>query len=86
MTSAKPKKTGRPSLYTEALAARICKRLADGEPLRSICRDKAMPDKATVLRWLADKAKIDFRDQYAHPTVGRPGALPATIRRQPPGP
>ncbi len=27
MTSAKPKKTGRPSLYTEALAAKICLRL-----------------------------------------------------------
>ena len=66
MTSTKPKKTGRPSLYTEALATRICKRLADGGSLRSICRDKAMPDKATVLLWLADKAKIDFRDQYAH--------------------
>ncbi len=66
MTSAKPKKTGRPSLYTEALAAKICRRLADGEPLRAICADKVMPDKATVLRWLADKAKADFRDQYAH--------------------
>ncbi len=63
-----PKKTkkGRPSLYTETLAAKICRRLAEGEPLRSICRDKAMPNKATVLRWLADKAKADFRDQYAH--------------------
>ncbi len=28
MTKAKPKKTGRPSLYTEALAAKICRRLA----------------------------------------------------------
>ncbi len=63
-----PKKTkkGRPSLYTEALAAKICRRLAEGEPLRSICRDKAMPNKATVLRWLADKANADFRDQYVH--------------------
>ena len=58
MTS-EPKKTGRPSLYTEALAAKICKRLTEGEPLRSICRDKAMPDEATVPRWLADKKKID---------------------------
>ncbi len=63
-----PKKTkkGRPSLYTEALAAKICQRLAEGETLRSICRDKAMPNKATVLRWLADKKKAEFRDQYAH--------------------
>ncbi len=66
MTGAKPKKKGRPSLYTEALAAEICRRLAEGETLRAICRDKAMPDKATVLRWLADKKKADFRDQYTH--------------------
>ncbi len=63
--SKRPKK-GRPSLYTEALAAKICQRLAEGETLRSVCRDQAMPDKATVLRWLADKTKTDFRDQYAH--------------------
>ncbi len=70
MTKKKPvpkkRKKGRPSLYTEALAAKICQRLAEGETLRSICRDQAMPDKATVLRWLADKTKADFRDQYAH--------------------
>ncbi len=66
MTKAKPKKTGRPSLYTDALAAEICRRLAEGETLRSVCRDEAMPDKATVLRWLADKAKADFRAQYTY--------------------
>ncbi len=66
MTGAKSKKKGRPSLYTAALAARLCLRLAEGETLRAICRDEAMPDKATVLRWLADEAKADFRDQYAH--------------------
>lgn len=64
-TPKSPKK-GRPSLYTEALAAKLCLRLAEGETLRAICRDQAMPDKATVLRWLADEAKADFRDQYAH--------------------
>ena len=62
----KKAKRGRPSLYTGALAAKLCLRLAEGETLRAICRDQAMPDKATVLRWLADKAKADFRDQYAH--------------------
>ncbi len=65
MTTAKPKKKGRPSLFTEALAAKICRRLAEGETLRAICRDEAMPNKATVLRWLGE-AKVDFRDQYAH--------------------
>ncbi len=64
--ASKKRKRGRPSRYTPELAAVICERLAEGETLRSICRDVAMPDKATVLRWLADKAKADFRDQYAH--------------------
>lgn len=55
---------GRPSAYTQELADLICERLADGESLRSICRDESMPDKATVCRWLAKHQ--DFRDQYAH--------------------
>ena len=62
----KKRKTGRPSLYTEALAAEICRRLAEGETLRSVCRDPAMPNKATILRWLADKAKADFRARYTY--------------------
>ncbi len=62
----KKRKTGRPSLYTDALTAEICRRLAEGETLRSVCRDKVMPDKATILRWLADKKKADFREQYVY--------------------
>lgn len=54
---------GRPSIYTEELADAICERLADGESLRSICRDEAMPAKATVFRWAASNES--FRDQYA---------------------
>ncbi len=66
VTSAKPKKKGRSSRYTPELAAKICARLAEGETLRSICRDVAMPSKTTLLRWLADERNVDFRDQYAH--------------------
>lgn len=53
---------GRPSDYNEEIAAEICARLADGNSLRSICRDDHMPDKGTVFRWLA--AHEAFRDQY----------------------
>ncbi len=60
------KKRGRPSKYTPKLAARICERIADGEPLRSVCRDAAMPDKSTVLRWLGNDESAEFRDQYAY--------------------
>ena len=60
----KPKK-GRPSLYTEALAAKICQRLAEGESLRAICADKAMPSISTVMGWLFDGNHGDFPEQYA---------------------
>ncbi len=62
MTGAKSKKKGRPSLYTEPLAAKICRRLAQGESLRAICADKAMPSAETVRRWLIDNE--DFCAQY----------------------
>ena len=57
------KTTGRPTKYSETLAYTICSRLADGESMRSIGRDKAMPDKATMFRWL--RKHDAFRDQYA---------------------
>ena len=56
------KKTGRPSDYTEELAEIICLRLAEGESLRSVCRDEGMPSKQAVLRWLA--RNDSFRAQY----------------------
>ena len=56
---------GRPSKYDADMAASICERLANGESLRAICADDAMPDKSTVLRWLANEEHASFRDQYA---------------------
>jgi hypothetical protein len=55
-------KMGRPTDFNQEVADRICERISDGESLRSICRDEAMPAKATVFRWLG-KHK-DFEDQY----------------------
>ena len=49
--------------YDENIASKILERLANGEPLRRICRDEKMPCLASVMRWLADKA--DFRQRYA---------------------
>jgi hypothetical protein len=42
----------------------ICERIAEGQSLRAICADEALPNKATAFRWLA--ACPEFRDQYAH--------------------
>lgn len=54
---------GRPSIFTEDLAADICERLVNGESLRAICRDDAMPAISTVFKWLTEKPS--FSDQYA---------------------
>lgn len=54
---------GRPSDYSLEITTAICVRLGLGESLREICRDEKMPDKATVMRWLAQHA--EFRYQYA---------------------
>lgn len=55
---------GRPSSFTQEVADTICERLADGESMRSICRDENMPRVPTVLRWLSTNEV--FRAQYAH--------------------
>lgn len=56
-------RTGRPSVYSAELADAICERLADGESLRAICTDPAMPARSTVFKWLSQDAA--FADQYA---------------------
>lgn len=64
---------GRPSDYNQDIARAICLRLAEGESLRSVCRDDAMPPKGTVLRWIGIHA--EFRDQYAQAKVDGAEAL-----------
>jgi hypothetical protein len=58
-----PKKTGRPSLYNQQLAAQICTRISNGESLRNICREAGMPHMDTIYVWLG-KHPV-FADQYA---------------------
>ncbi len=56
---------GRPTLYSDEVAAEICRRLMNGESLRAICGTDNMPERATVHAWLADGEHKDFLDQYA---------------------
>lgn len=46
------KKTGRPSKYTPEIAQEMCKMLADGIPLREICRQEGYPAWRTVYDWM----------------------------------
>ena len=55
---------GRPTDYTPEIAAEICDRIADGEPLRAICSSDTMPDASTVRRWR--HVHPEFRATYAH--------------------
>src|SRR3984885_1609387 len=38
-------------LYTRELADEICRRISEGESLRSICRDPGMPSEGAVRGW-----------------------------------
>ncbi len=53
---------GRPTKYTKKIAAAICERIADGESLRRICCDPAMPSRGAVRVWLIKYE--DFQTQY----------------------
>lgn len=53
----------RPTDFNEALAAEICRRLADGELLGDICRPARMPSRDTVRRWQSENA--EFGRRYA---------------------
>lgn len=54
--------TGRPTKYTDELAANICERLMNGESLAAITRDESMPVRSTVHLWLANNK--EFSDKY----------------------
>ena len=49
--------------FSQELFDTICERIADGESLRSICRDDAMPALSTAFKWLDEKPGLS--DQYA---------------------
>ena len=53
---------GRPTDYTDEIGDQICDRLFEGETVREICADPAMPHRATLQRWLAKEH--DFSEYY----------------------
>ena len=56
-------KRGAPTAYTEKLAQAICRRMADGESVNSICKDPKMPARSTVMLWVASDRE-GFSDRY----------------------
>jgi len=64
---------GRPSKYSQELTDRICERLANGESMRSICRDESMPVMSTIFKWMREHE--EFSNQYATATDMRAEAM-----------
>jgi hypothetical protein len=64
--SPKAKRPGRPSTFSDELAAEIANRLpfADGG-LAEVCAADDMPSETTVYRWLAAEDHAVFREMYA---------------------
>lgn len=56
-------KMGRPTIYTPELRAELCRRLASGRTLRSVCRDEDMPCRDIVQEWLLDCHKEEGKDK-----------------------
>lgn len=54
---------GRRSTFTQELADEICNRIAEGEPLRQICRDEHLPAWRTVHDWVRENS--EFAAAYA---------------------
>jgi hypothetical protein len=57
------KPSGRPSGYSEKLAALICERVSNGEALSTVIAEEGMPSSASVYRWT--EAHDSFREKLA---------------------
>ena len=55
------KKAGRPAIYSKTIADQIITRMIEGESMVNICRDEAMPSRATVYRWLDENKEFEAR-------------------------
>lgn len=57
------RKPGRPSIYSQELADRICSELASGKSMRTVCKPDDMPSMDTIFRWIREKP--EFSEHYA---------------------
>lgn len=58
---------GRPSSFTDEIAAAICADIAEGIPLREICRREGMPAWRTVYDWM--EVNADFSAAIARARI-----------------
>ena len=54
---------GRPQIYTQDLADKVCAELAEGISVRTVCRSDDMPCTTTIFKWIREIP--EFAQQYA---------------------
>ena len=59
----KSRKQGRPTTFSDLIAAEILGQISEGNSLRAICKASKMPSCSTVFLWLSKYP--EFSDQYA---------------------
>lgn len=70
-------KIGRPEIYTQELADRVCEKIAEGYSMRTVCAPDDMPGLTTVFKWL--RTNDEFAKQYARATEERTEAMSEDI-------
>ncbi len=72
-----PKKMGRPEIWSQKLADRVCEKIAQGYSMRTVCAPEDMPSISTLFKWLREKP--EFSQQYARATEERTEAMAEDI-------
>lgn len=72
-----PKKMGRPEIWSQELADRVCEKIAQGYSMRTVCADETLPGMTTIFKWLRENP--DFAKQYARATEERTEAMAEDI-------
>jgi hypothetical protein len=84
-----------PQEQRDAILTRVCERIAEGESLRTICKDEDMPNRNTINEWigaspqwatkcaLAREAQGDVMDEKQMDTLAdmRSGVIDADVGR-----
>lgn len=71
------RKVGRPEIYTQELADKVCEKIAEGYSMRTVCSPDDMPGLTTVFKWL--RTNEEFAKQYARATEERTEAMSEDI-------
>lgn len=68
---------GRPSMYSQELADKVCAEIALGGSMRAVCSIEGMPSLTTVFKWIRENK--EFAQQYARATEERTEAMAEDI-------